>query len=219
MPRRHPAAPPPERSARERTNQKLRTRNALVAAAREFISVGKLPSVGEVAEAALVSPATAYRYFPDRLVLLKEAARELPPGAQAAFHPDVDHSLEPAERTAVASGKILRNVLGREQLVRALMMLSMQQTVEGPDKEAPLRPFFRVAWFDESLRSEEKRISPAVLKRLKLALIALVSPESVFTLKDQFGLGNDEAIAVCTWGARMLVEGASAPKVRGARRK
>ena len=50
---------------RGRINQKLRTRNAIVAAAAELSRTGRELTMPEVARTALVSEATAYRYFPD----------------------------------------------------------------------------------------------------------------------------------------------------------
>src|SRR5712692_8306300 len=59
-----------------RYKQKRRTRTAVLAAARELIQQGKVPSVAEAAEAADVSPRTAYRYFPTQEQLLTEAHLE-----------------------------------------------------------------------------------------------------------------------------------------------
>jgi len=53
-----------------RVNQKARTRMAIVAAARELIQTGQPVTMPAVAQAALVSEPTAYRYFPDLLSLL-----------------------------------------------------------------------------------------------------------------------------------------------------
>ena len=62
-----------------RANQKLRTRNAIVQAAAELSRTGREVTMPEVARAAMVSEATAYRYFPDLASLLQEAiAGQLP---------------------------------------------------------------------------------------------------------------------------------------------
>jgi len=50
-----------------RTRQKQRTRDHLIAAARELIKAGDTPRVEEVAEAAGISRPTAYRYFASRV--------------------------------------------------------------------------------------------------------------------------------------------------------
>src|SRR4051812_37137151 len=56
-----------------RMNQKRRTRAALMTAAAEFVRRGETPSILQVADAALVSKSTAYRYFPSQDALLAEA--------------------------------------------------------------------------------------------------------------------------------------------------
>ena len=58
-----------------RSNQKKRTRAAIVEAARELIGTGAEVTMPTVARAALVSEATAYRYFPD-LPSLTDAERD-----------------------------------------------------------------------------------------------------------------------------------------------
>src|SRR3712207_4205427 len=60
----------------ERHNQKRRTRTAILTAAVALVQQGKQPSVAEAADAAQVSRATAYRYFPSQERLLLEAALE-----------------------------------------------------------------------------------------------------------------------------------------------
>ena len=59
-----------------RTNQKRRTRDELVAAARSIVDEGRTPTVEEVAEAAAISRTTAYRYFPSQRALLGAAHPE-----------------------------------------------------------------------------------------------------------------------------------------------
>ena len=56
-----------------RINQKRRTHDAIVRAAAELIGTGRDVTMPEIARAALVSEATAYRYFPDLPSLLQEA--------------------------------------------------------------------------------------------------------------------------------------------------
>src|SRR6478736_7160959 len=60
-----------------RTAQKRRTRDALVAAARAAVARGATPTVEAAAEAAGISRATAYRYFPNRHALLVAAHPEV----------------------------------------------------------------------------------------------------------------------------------------------
>ena len=55
-----------------RVNQKARTRAAIVDAAQALRSASGRPTVAEAADAAKVSRATAYRYFPTQEALQVE---------------------------------------------------------------------------------------------------------------------------------------------------
>lgn len=61
-----------------RTNQKRRTRDALVDALHDLLTSGREPSVADVAAAAGISRTTAYRYFPDQRSLLAASLPEAP---------------------------------------------------------------------------------------------------------------------------------------------
>lgn len=56
------------------SNQRRRTRAGILAAAIQLLGQGQSPTVAEVADAAAVSRATAYRYFPSQEYLVQEAA-------------------------------------------------------------------------------------------------------------------------------------------------
>ena len=60
-----------------RPNQKRRTRKDLLQAAARLMKQGRKPDLEEIAEEALVSRATAYRYFPGVEALLVEAALDV----------------------------------------------------------------------------------------------------------------------------------------------
>jgi methylphosphotriester-DNA--protein-cysteine methyltransferase len=67
-----------DESRRARPGQRQRTRKDLLQAASRLLKEGRRPSLDEVAEAASVSRATAYRYFPGMEALLLEASLESP---------------------------------------------------------------------------------------------------------------------------------------------
>src|SRR3982074_325863 len=60
-----------------RVDQKRRTRDALVAAARDLVARGVTPTVEAAAAAASISRTTAYRYFPNQRELLVAAHPEI----------------------------------------------------------------------------------------------------------------------------------------------
>src|SRR5439155_15930317 len=85
-----------------RANQRERTRTAIVEAARGLIRTGGEVTMPAVATAALVSEATAYRYFPDLVSLLREAVVGVWPSPADALEP-VAQSSDPVERVAYAT--------------------------------------------------------------------------------------------------------------------
>src|SRR5262245_41236219 len=104
-----------------RMNQKERTRRAIVAAAAGLVSAGKLPTIPEAAEEALVSTATAYRYFPDQLSLLRAALAEGIAGIGTRFQPDIGAEPDLERRVDLATEGMIRRILEREALVRTVM--------------------------------------------------------------------------------------------------
>ena len=70
----HRSSPPYEVGGR--ADQKRRTRAALVSAARELVARGVTPTVADAADAASISRAAAYRYFPNQALLLVAAHPE-----------------------------------------------------------------------------------------------------------------------------------------------
>ena len=190
-----------------RQNQRERTRRAIVAAAARLIEEGTLPSTAEVAEAALVSPATAYRYFPDNLSLLSAGLQEVSGALATRFEPEFDDGADPLDRVEDATASFLERVVARERLVRAVMALSLMRSVDGSSSDgeaAGVRPGFRREWIDEAVRPLEPLVSAQRLRRLKLALGAILGPEALFALKDVMGTDPEEALEVCRWMARAL---------------
>jgi len=115
-------------------NQKERTRRAIVAATRELIRTGGEVTMPAVAKPALVSEATAYRYFPDLASLLREALAGAWPSPEVVLEP-VAGSADPAERVACATEALLRHVLSYQGAVRAMIAA----TITRPG-QAPARP-------------------------------------------------------------------------------
>ena len=99
------AEPSPARTGR--VNQKARTRAAIVRAAADLARDGAEITMPSVARAALVSEATAYRYFPDLVSLLLESDAGVWPDPAEALAPVAD-SADPA---SVINGGVTATVL------------------------------------------------------------------------------------------------------------
>src|SRR6266516_623566 len=75
-----------------RSAQKARTRDALVAAARDLVTAGVTPTVQDAAAAASISRTTAYRYFPSQRALLVAAHPEIAATSMLPADPPQDPS-------------------------------------------------------------------------------------------------------------------------------
>jgi len=195
-----------------RSNQKRRTRTAIVEAARELIASGGEVTMPAIARAALVSEATAYRYFRDLPSLISEAlAGAWPPPAEA-LAPVADSS-DPAERVAFACEFLLRGVLLRQGAVRAVIAA----TVTRPET-ATARPGVRFGLIAHALAPLEWSMGatdPEAFSQLKRDLAVVVSAEALFTLTDLCGLGPDDAVASAVRTAVTLTEAAARAVARG----
>ncbi len=188
-----------------RVNQKARTRRAIVAAARELARTGSDVTMPEVARLALVSEATAYRYFPDLVSLLSETFDDLWPSPAEALAPVAD-SRDPVERIMFACEFLLRGVLGYQGAVRAMI----SGTITRPELTA-VRPGIRFGLIDYALAPFETTLAardPLALPRLRQGLAVVVSAEALFILIDLCGLSPDEAIASAADTAAALVAAA-----------
>lgn len=192
-----------------RVNQKRRTHQAIVEAARTLLNQGKAPTVEEAADAALVSRATAYRYFPNQDALLLQAAAPVMASAHEALAP-VSGSTDAVERIRFVAERMQREVIDHEAQVRAVARLSLERWLggeDGRDEAVVIRPGNRIGWIAEALAPLRGRIPRRDMRRLELALATVLGTEALIALRDVCRAGYDEAVEVSIWAAAALVQG------------
>jgi AcrR family transcriptional regulator len=175
-----------------------------VAAAREVAMAGGEVTMPAVARRALVSEATAYRYFPDLASLLSVALAVSSDSPEHAMAP-VARSEDPVERIGFATEVLLREVLAYQPAARAILAAAVTRP------GAAQRPGRRFGLIDEALRPLEGTMAvqqPARFAQLKRGLAVVVSAETLFTLTDQLGLPPELAIASAIETARSLTAAA-----------
>lgn len=198
----------PATGATGRVNQKRRTHAAIVTAAADLMLTGEEVTMPEVAKTALVSEATAYRYFPDLASLLSEAMADTLPHPDQAFA-TVAGSTDPVERVAAAAEHLARHVLARQGAVRAMIAA----TIVRPNA-APPRPGLRFGLIDAALRplAEAADTDQEMLTHLKRDLSIVLGAEALFSLMDLNGLPPEDAVASIVRTATTLTRAAiSAP--------
>jgi AcrR family transcriptional regulator len=182
-----------------RTRQKLRTRDDLVAAARDLVARGgAAPTVAEAAAAANISRTTAYRYFPNQKSLLVAAH----PETAATTLVPADAGDDPEERLLATVDAFLRIVLDSENQQRTMLRLSLD-AASAPD--LPLRKGRAIGWFTEALAGLTPQLTEAGVHRLALAIRSAVGIESLVWLTDIAGLSRDEAAGLMRWSAQALL--------------
>jgi AcrR family transcriptional regulator len=188
-----------------RTRQKARTRDALVAAARELLAGGATPTVEQAAAAASIARATAYRYFPNQRALLLASVPELSEPSLLGASPPGD----PAQRLTIVVEEITRQCVRHEALLRNLLRLSLEPDPPARE-ELPFRTGRRIGWVGEALEPLRGRLPEAELERLVLAIAATVGIDALVWLTDLAGLSREQAVATMRWSASALLRAALA---------
>src|ERR1700693_6286389 len=128
-----------------RVGQKRRTREALVASAREVVGGGATPTVEAAAERASISRTTAYRYFPNQRALLVAAHPET---GVASLLPD-DAPDDVATRLDLVIEAFTRSTVENEAQQRTMLRLSLDaDPVERA--QLPLRQGRGIKWIAEA---------------------------------------------------------------------
>ena len=200
----------------------------LLDSAMELMQRGIVPSVSDVAEAADVSRATAYRYFPHQASMIQAAVDEAlgPILAWSSQSPD------PQVRVADLLTFAYPRINEYEATHRATLLLALQQWTRrtggtlGDDAEI-VRGHRRKLLAD-AVAPLRKTLKHGAFDRLTQSLSLIFGSEAFIVLKDIWGLDGEESRNVALWAANALVRAAKGevattrrlrPKVRGSGQK
>lgn len=191
-------------AAPERANQRYRTRKDLIAAAARLMKNGRRPTLEEVAEAALVSRATAYRYFPKIDPLLVEASIDIAtPDVSALFA--TDSSADPEDRVDHAEAAMHAMAFANEASIRVVLAAALAQ---GPESDVPVRQNRRMPLIEAALAPSKRQFRKASYERLKAALAIVFGAESMIVFRDVLRVDEKTAREVKSWAVRALVRAA-----------
>lgn len=185
-----------------RTNQKARTRAALLQATRELLPTGVTPTVEQAADRAAVSRTTAYRYFRNQRALLIAAYPVLDMKSML----DREAPRDPETRLALAVERFTGLILQHEPELRAMLRLSLETPPAAAD--LPLRQGRAIRWIEDALSPLSGSLEKRELRRLVLAIRASCGIEALVWLCDVAKLPRDEARELMTWSARSLLRAA-----------
>lgn len=203
--------------ARGRQNQKQRTREALLDAAIALARAGQSPTIAEVADAARVSIATAYRYFPNPASLWADLSTFLGP-RMIDFLDDLPE--DPEARIDVTVRTIAAGQFADETLWRTLLRATLDRWFSQaglPEEErVPVRGTTRMDTTRNALAPLEKSLPPEIFERLTQAVLLVYGLEAMVVARDAGGLDVDEASDVMSWAARALIRAAVAEAAEAA---
>jgi AcrR family transcriptional regulator len=188
-----------------RTRQKARTRDAIIAATRELLAVDGMATVEQAADAAGVSRATAYRYFPNQRDLLVATHPQIEARSLLGTDPPQDI----AERLDLVVDEVTRMVIDSEPELRTMLRLSLEPEDAHRD-QLVLRQGRVIGWLEDALQELRGTIPRAELRRLVYAIRCAVGIEALVWLCDVAGLSRGEAVEVMRWSARGLLRSALA---------
>ncbi|HRQ73731.1 MAG TPA: TetR family transcriptional regulator [Phycisphaerales bacterium] len=192
-----------------RDNQRHRTRKDLLAAAARLLKQGRTPDMDEVAAEAMVSRATAYRYFPSIDAVLVEAPLDgVIPDPRQVFPAD-DASTDPADRIDRAEAALHEACYRHEAQLRLMLAASLERTAKGSRRDAiPVRQNRRTPLIEEALAPARRRLSKPAYSRLCAALAMIFGTESMIVFQDVLGMDQRTARTVKRWAVRALVAAA-----------
>ncbi|TIT20868.1 MAG: TetR/AcrR family transcriptional regulator [Mesorhizobium sp.] len=196
------ASPRAERGAR------ARTRRLMLETATKLMQAGATPSVSEVAEAAEVSRATAYRYFPSQAALVQAVVDE----GLGPILTWKSSSADPERRVAELFETAMPRIEVFEATFKAALKLSLDQWAQRQAGTLDGEPAFtrghRVDLLKDAIAPLKGRLPPREFKRLAQALSLIFGVEMLIVLKDIWGLDSRSMMSVAQWAAGALVRAA-----------
>lgn len=169
---------------------------------------GQTPSVSDVAEAAQVSRATAYRYFPSQSALVQAVVDEgLGPILQ--WRSD---SRDAEARVLDLLSSTMPRIVQFEATFKAALKLSLEQWAQRKAGTLGEEPQFkrghRIALLQEAIAPLRDQLNEHQFQRLAKALSLVYGLEVLIVLQDLWGLEFEETRDVASWTASALVRAA-----------
>ncbi len=166
----------------------------------------------DVAADAMVSRATAYRYFSSVEALMVEAPLDggVTPSPADLF--ETVASTDPVERLLLVDTALHDMIADNEPALRLMLSQTVQRACDDhhDDQEIPVRQNRRTALIEAALEPARggEFTPPAALSTLAKSLSLIIGTESMVVTKDVLRLDASDARQVRHWAIRALVDSA-----------
>ena len=194
---------------------RARMRRHMLSTAIRLMQDGFVPSVSDVAEAAEVSRATAYRYYPSQAAMVQAVVDEALGPILAWRSKEKDPAARVSDLLIHAFPRMLEyEATHRAALSQALDQWARRQagTLGG---EARIVRGNRRGLLKDALRPLGGKVSAQVFDKLARSLSLIFGIEAIIVLKDIWGLDDDEVRETALWAAHALVATAVAEASSG----
>ena len=206
-------------SASAERGPRARMKRHMLSTAIRLMQDGFVPSVSDVAEAAEVSRATAYRYFPSQAAMVQAVVDEALGPVLAWRSEAKDAGDRVTELFDFAFPRMLQyEATHRAALSQALGQWARRQagTLGG---EARIVRGNRRGLLREALAPLASRLDSQTFDKLAQSLSLIFGIEAIVVLKDIWSLDDEEVRRVALWAAQALVGTALAEAAAGSSRK
>ncbi|WP_133851793.1 TetR/AcrR family transcriptional regulator [Labedaea rhizosphaerae] len=183
-----------------RTEQKSRTRQALVEATRELLSQGLTPKVEDAAQQAGISRTTAYRYFPNQRSLLLAAQPQIQPATLL----DDDAPEDIKQRLDAFMAAFTRYNFDWEPQLRTALHVSLEPGATPP----VLRRGRAIGWIEDALAPVKLSHPRVDVHQLAVAIRSATGIEALIWLRDVAGQTRDQAAETVRRTAQALLDAA-----------
>lgn len=187
---------------------RARMKRHMLATAIRLMQDGFIPSVSDVAEAAEVSRATAYRYFPSQAAMVQAVVDEAL-GPILAWRSGSDNA---DERVSELLRFAFPRMLEYEATHRAALEQSLDQWTRRQagtlGSEARIVRGNRRALLRDALAPLHQQVSSQTFDKLAQSLSLVFGVEAIIVLKDIYRLDDEQVRDVALWAAHALVRAA-----------
>lgn len=196
--------------ARIDSGPRARMRKIMLDAAMRLMQDGIIPSVSDVAAAAQVSRATAYRYFATQASLIQAAVDE----ALGPILAWKSQSQDAEERVTQLVTFAYPRMEFYEATLKAALRLALDQWARKHagtlGDEAPMVRGHRIALLNSAVAPLKHKLHRHGFDRLTQALSLIFGTEAFVVLKDIWGLDRKRAQEVALWTCHALIQAALA---------
>lgn len=186
-----------------RIGQKIKTRSAILKAAKALMKSKEELSMENIASKAGISRATIYRYFTDLELLILEASLDVnfkDPGEIS----DSVSGLELEEKLHGIMEYFVKLTQQHEVLFRQYLSAVLKVSVNSKER---IRGARRVKAIEQALDEKQVRLKQEDKEKLIHISTLLMGIESLVVAKDVCGLNNRQSADLFTWALDMILKG------------